>query len=297
MKYQQAWPQLSEKQVRSAVAALKKLQLREDALWADDSPIQLLFSYQYLEDISKKLRPKLITVPHQILPEKTEVCLIVKNNCPQNLLQGLKSQFGKVLTITKLTRNYAEHEERRKLCGKFDLFLYDKHIKAGVLPSRVGKALIGKKKNPIAITVRSVAGVSNEVARVKKCAFYFKSGGVSTSIKVARLDFTDDEIVDNVIAVLNKMSTLLDPSSIQSISIKTPDSITLPIYQRAVQIEETKKIKTSVPPASSVLLEAETKEFEQLLDEALVSQEKRKEIFGLLTAAIGFNQSWLKTRF
>jgi len=279
--YQQVWPLLSEKQIRSAIAALKKMQNADDALWVDDSPVQLLFSFQYIEDISKKLRPKEIKVPHSILPEKTSVCLIVRDECPPPLLQGLKTQFGKVLTLRKLSRNYTDKEERRKLCGRFDLFLYDKRIKSSALPTRVGKVLIEKKKNPIPIVVRSLTGVSNEVERIKKCALYFKNGGVSTNLKVARLDFTDDEIVDNIIAVLNKMSTILDPVSVQSISLKTPDSMSLPLYQCAKQNKVARKIKTNNAPASSVPLEAESAEFEKLLDQALNNSEKRKEIFGL----------------
>lgn len=91
------------------MVALNKLQNSEDALWTEDSPVQLQFSFQFIVDISKKLRPKLMCVgashpslthnrkvPHQIFPEKTAVCLIVRDNIPPTLLQGLKSQYGKV---------------------------------------------------------------------------------------------------------------------------------------------------------------------------------------------------------
>lgn len=89
-------------------------------------------------------------------------------------------------------------------------------------------------RNPIAITVRSIGGVSNEIERVKGCALYFKNGGVSTyvlqlvsiitfgfcrALKVARLDFTEDQIIDNVKAVLSKMPSVIDPSAVQSICI------------------------------------------------------------------------------
>jgi len=278
--YQQDWKGLSEEQIRDAVVALKKLSSDENSLWASDSPVQLQFGFQYLEDISKKLRPKLIEVPHQIYPETTSVCLIVRNECPPQLMQTLKSQLGKVITLSKLKRNYHDVEEKSKLCGRFDLFLYDKRLPAQSLPHVCGKVFLEKKKNPISITVRTVGGVLNEIERVKQCALYFKNGGVSTTIKAARFDFTDEQIVENITAVLSKMHKFVDPVSVQSISIKTTDSIALPVYQCAVQQREAKKIKTN-PPAGSVPAEEESHNFFKKIERALQNDEYAKQEFGI----------------
>jgi len=139
-----AWGGVSHDQICSAVCALKKS--NETGLWADDSPVQLTFGFQKVTEISTRLRPKLIDVPHQILPEKAEVCLIVRDNCPPALLSDLKSRLGKVITLKKLIRNYRENESRSQLCGSFDLFLHDKRIAAHVIPYRCGKVFMNKKK-------------------------------------------------------------------------------------------------------------------------------------------------------
>jgi len=278
MAQQQDWLELPEDQLRSAIAALSKQQV--GGLWADDSAVQLQFGFQYLTNVSKKLRPKLITVPHQIFPEKVAICLIVRNNCPNNLLMQLKSQLGKVLPLKKLRKNYKDHEERRKLVGRFDLFLYDAAIPANNIAGACGKAFIEKKKNPISIKVTTLEDVRDEIEKVKSSAVYFKSGGVSSTIKVGRSDFTEDQLVENINAVIKRMHNRLDPLSVQNIHIKTPDSISLPLYQCAKQNTKARKIKKTIPKQSREIY-IETDEFDSQLDAALRSKNKRAKIFGL----------------
>jgi len=136
-----------------------------------------------------------------------------------------------------------------------------------------------KKKNPVSITVRSVGGVMNEIKKVKSSALYFKNGGVSTSLKVARLDLTTDQIVENISSVLKKMYTILDPKAVQIICMKTPDSVSLPLYECVRPSCKQPIHLITRPPASSVLIEAETDAFENDLTEATLSSAKRRKFF------------------
>jgi len=251
-------------QIRSAVVALRKSQVAD--LWADDSPIQVVFGLQLIVDVSKKLRPKLIKLPHRVFPKNTDVCMIVQDNCSPTLLSNLKSRLGKVITMRKLRKNYKDFESKRNLCGRFDLFVYDRRISAVAFTDFLGKAFLSKKKNPIAIAAREVPQILREIDNVKSSALYFKNGGASTSIKVGLLDLTDDEIVENTLALLKAMYKIFDPSIVQSISLKTPDSVSLPIYNSLAE-PPAKRIKLQVrPPASSIPIEAETEEFAKKLD-------------------------------
>lgn len=133
----------------------------------------------------------------------------------------------------------------------------------------------------MAITVRSVGGVIEEINKVKSSALYFKNGGVTTCLKVAHMDFTVDQIVENTSVVLKKMYTIFDPSVVQSISIKAADSVSLPLYQCVRPRKATPKPIITRPPVKSIPIEAETAAFERLVDTALVNPKKRKAIFSL----------------
>jgi len=262
---------ISEDQIRSAVSALKDS--KKDELWADDSPVQLVFALQQLSDISKRFRPKLIKVPHPLFSKKASVCLIVEGrNISAVLLSKLKSCFGKVITMSKLRANYREPERRAVLCGRFDLFVYDRRINAERLATVCGKPFLTKKKNPVSISVRTMSGVMSEIERVKSSAVYFRNGGTTTSIKVANLDFADDQIVENASAILKKMSTIFDSLAVQSISIKTADSVSLPLFQCARPSNRSSKPIITRPPAASIPIEAESEEFERDLDLALANK-------------------------
>jgi len=269
---------ISEDQIHRAVSALRG---NKKELWADDSPLQLVFALQELTDISKRFRPKLIKVPHPLISKKASVCLIIKDRISAVLLSKLKSCLGKVITMRKLELNYREPERRAVLCGRFDLFVYDKRIDAGRLATLCGKPFLTKKKNPVSINVRSVGGVMSEIEQVKSSALYFKNGSATTSIKVAHLDFTDSQIVENVNAVLKEMSTIFDPLAVQSICIKAADSVSLPLFQCVRPSNPRPKPIITRPPAASVPIEAESAEFERQLDMALVNKHARREIFGL----------------
>jgi len=89
---------------------------------------------------------------------------------------------------------------------------------------------------------------SKKIEKLKSSTFYVKSsgGGTSITIKAARLDQTDEEIADNIFAVLKFMRPILG-YKVQSISFKSPDSISIPVYQNIVLPREEKvpvKIQT-----------------------------------------------------
>jgi len=141
------WGEISayQDQIHSAVSALKNL--NNNDLWADDGFVHLCFGLQKVVDISKTFRATLFDVPHQILPDKTDVCLFVRDGCPPQLLSDLKARLGKVITLHKLCTNYNDYEQKRQLSNRYDLYLYDKHIHAHVLPYRLGEHFLQKKKN------------------------------------------------------------------------------------------------------------------------------------------------------
>jgi len=122
----------------------------------------------------------------------------------------------------------------------------------------------------------------NAVEKIKYSALYYKNGGICTTIKVARLDHTEEQIVENITTVIKRMRAVsgFDPSAVQSISIKAQGGTTLPFYQCARHPTGRTKFKRTLP-ASSVPIEAETDGFDKILTQAAVSGYKRRKIFSL----------------
>ncbi len=102
-------------------------------------------------------------LPHGILPEPTEVCLIVKD-----LQKGLKVDhepttihfrdilnekgigpdfISTVMPLRELKVEYKAYETKTALCHKFDAFLADDCIMR-LLPQFLGKAFYKRKKFP-----------------------------------------------------------------------------------------------------------------------------------------------------
>jgi len=218
------------------IAAVKALRLTtDDKLWASDSPVQINFGLGLITDLTKDFRPKTIPLPSPLLPANADVCLVVKDSIDNTLFQKLKlsGKIKKVIRRKKFAANYQDFQERQKLVGRFDLFLVERGVRdCGTI---FGKSFFSTKKVPVPITVADADAVLKKVEELKSSALYIKcaAGGTSVTIKAARLDLTDDEVVNNIQAVLKYMRPIFG-SKVQSISIKTADSISLPIYQNIV---------------------------------------------------------------
>jgi len=235
----------SKDQVICAVNALRKTST-DTKLWVSDSPVQIIFALGYITDLAKDFRPRAIPLPSPLLPTNADVCLVVKDTIDTQLLATLKlSGIKKVIKRNKFEVNYKDFEEKQKLCGRFDLFLVERGTKA--YHPLFGKAFISKKKVPVPIVVTDADQVKQKIEQLKSSAFYNKSsGGNSITIKAARLDQTDEEIVGNIMAVLSHMRPIFG-KKVQSISLKTPDSLSLPIYQTIVIPEGRILLKRKAP--------------------------------------------------
>jgi len=236
----------SDDQVSAAVKALRLTS--DDKLWASDSAVQINFGLGLVTDLTKDFRPKAIPLPTPLLPANADVCLVVKDSIDSSLFQKLKlsGKMKKVIRRKKFATNYNDFQERNKLVGRMDLFLVERGVRE--CNKIFGKAFFSTKKVPVTITVADADEVLKKVEELKSSAFYIKAaaGGNSVTIKAARLDMTDEEAVNNIQAVLKYMRPILG-SRVQSISIKTPDSMSLPIYQNIVERPTRVSLKRKAP--------------------------------------------------
>ena len=113
-----------------------------------------------------------MSVPHPLLAEDAEICLITKDPAAsyQNAMAAAAAfsptcaRVTRVLGVTDLKHSYKEYEARRKLCNSHTLFLADERV-SKLLSPLLGKEFFRKKKLPAVVRLPRPTKVE-EIARV-----------------------------------------------------------------------------------------------------------------------------------
>jgi ribosome biogenesis protein UTP30 len=194
---------------------------------------------------SNKLVP--IPLPFPLLNlDVAEVCLIVKDHqgeghkdAKKRVAEMEKCGVAKVLGISKLRNNYKPHEAKRQLCDSYDLFLADARI-LPLLPKLLGKHFFKKKRQPVPVDLTK----KDWVAQIRKAAAatYARQGaGTCVSVKIGRGSHSQKEIVANCVAAVDAVVERVVArkwANVQSVFLKTTDSVALPLYNALPDPEE-----------------------------------------------------------
>ncbi|KAI9920402.1 hypothetical protein PsorP6_015578 [Peronosclerospora sorghi] len=231
---------LDEAQVRRAVLALqlfveKKKHKRAKTPLVDEVEYLSCILTRKLVPTKTTLKPIPITLPHAIYDaESAEICLFVKDDDKKRIKEALAKDpvksVTKIMTVKKLRKHFARFEDRRALVAAYDLFLADDRV-LPYLKGPLGTKFFTKKKTPIAVRV-SRKNVATSVRLASRRTALHISAGVCNNVKVARLDMTLEQIVENIMVAMNECAHLVPKgwNGVQSISIKTSDSVALPVY-------------------------------------------------------------------
>lgn len=148
--------------------------------------------------------------------------------------------ISKVIGVSKLRQKYAQYEAKRQLCSSYDVFLADNRITAK-LPHLIGKVFFIKKKIPLVVDLRR--GNWEKVFRkALKSTPFFLTEGICARLLVGHSGMSRDAIIENILMACENAAKILPKewNFIQSLHIKTHDSISLPIYN---------SLPVSVPPS------------------------------------------------
>jgi ribosome biogenesis protein UTP30 len=152
--------------------------------------------------------------------EDQQVCLITKD--PQREYKDqlrsknlMESTVHKVIGVTKLRQKYKPHEAKRLLCRSYDSFLADERV-IPLLPKLLGKTFFERKKIPVPVNLTR-KDVGKELERALDSTYLFVGNGC-----------TSENIADALPALMEKIPK--GWSNIQSIHLKTNQSVALPLY-------------------------------------------------------------------
>ena len=247
-------------QVTKAVAALRKHSEKVKAeggsklFDGDDDDAEtysvMVSTRRVPQRASNKLVP--IPLPHPLLSlDVAEVCLIVKDHqgeghkdAKRKVAEMEKCGVAKVLGISKLRNNYKPHEAKRKLCDSYDLFLADARV-LPLLPKLLGKTFFKKKRQPVPVDLTK----KDWPAQVRKAAaatYARRGAGTCVSVKVGRAAHSQKEIVANAMAAIDGVVDAVVArkwANVQSIFLKTTESVALPVYNALPDAEEDAKAR------------------------------------------------------
>ncbi|KAJ2960705.1 hypothetical protein NQZ79_g3906 [Umbelopsis isabellina] len=225
---------LDDKQTKSAVKALVKHVKSKESndLLSDEAVIWLIVGTKKIPD-TRKTKPKRLNLKHSILPQGAEVCLFTKD--PQKEYKELLSskqvkRVNKVMGISKLRDKYKPFEAKRKLCAAYGLFLADDRV-IPLLPKLLGKEFFLKKKQPIPVDMTK-SNLKAEIERALDSTYMHINAGSCSAIKVGTTALSEQHIFENILAVVPQVVENIPKKwkNVQSINIKTSDSISLPIF-------------------------------------------------------------------
>ncbi|XP_077210317.1 uncharacterized protein LOC143845791 [Tasmannia lanceolata] len=199
---------------------------------------ELLYLVLTLKKIPAKTRqnPYQIPLPHPLhsFNGSDSICLII-NDCSslsyKNKITSESIPISKILKLSKLRSDYKPFEAKRKLCESHDLFFADERI-IHLLPKLLGKEFFKKKKIPIPVDLTQKNWKEQIRKGCESTLLYLRTGTCSI-VKIGRVSQGRDEIVENVMAAVEGISSIVPKkwANVWSFHLKSLESLALPVYQ------------------------------------------------------------------
>lgn len=204
------------------------------------------------------MSPPCSPIPHSLYDPATnagsEICLFTKDppapevdpvvsgiptvNPVKAALQAKPvAGITKILSLEKLRKNYHQFGDRRRLLAGYSLFLTDERIMPR-LPALLGAKFYEKKKQPVAVNL-AMHDFTKELVKARDSTYMYLSTGATLTVRISKSSFSRADTAANILAALPHIAAHVPRKwkGIQSIHIKSTNSIALPIYNSAASIE------------------------------------------------------------
>lgn len=134
-----------------------------------------------------------------------------------------------------------------------------------MLPALLGKPFFSRSAKvplPVSLDVETPARLAAELRAAVECTYVHLAASASTGIRVARADFTAEQLAENVAAVVEALVARKVPAGwrgVRSFHIKSPDSAALPIWMTQ-ELYADDDVLDPVAEERKALVDAEKKE-------------------------------------
>ena len=239
-----------EKQVEKEESSKNK----KTSLLGNDRPVQVQLTLFRIPGKSSNC-PIRISIPHPLYQvhrgdgdndmddtqeqEEAEICFIVKEESKtyvQEMVEKFPQYMGcikKVLGLQSLRKKHAQYEQQRELLHKYNMFLVDDRI-LPMVGKALGKHFYKSKRLPIPIKVTRQESLPYMIQKTLKSTFMTINQGTCITIRAGHTGMDSKKIIKNIMAISNNAIPKIPHkwANIQLISIKTPDSMSLPVYNK-----------------------------------------------------------------
>ncbi|CAO3597719.1 unnamed protein product [Absidia cylindrospora] len=235
-----AIPEFNYTQASKAITALKEYASREfddDLLGSSDRGIWMQIKLAKMNSGNKQ-RHQFISVPHCILPEDAEVCLLVIDGAKefQQKIDDLKlGRKFTVLTGKAFREKYSRFEAKRQVARQFGLFLVDASL-ASKINSLFGESFKKANKAPSIINVSQDKQVLSDeqlkenINNALNGTILSKNASDLKNTKFGRVEMSEKDLMDNFKVVFESWKKDVEWKFVQSVSILSDNSVVLPIY-------------------------------------------------------------------
>lgn len=194
-----------EEQLKAALTELRKDKERKF-----DQTVDLIINLQKF-DVKKTPVNIFVSVPHKVREKKIGAFLEVKNK--------------NVETITKEDfRKYSDKKELKKLINKFDFFIAQANLMAGVATT-FGRFLgpAGKMPSPqLGVLINADDKSINELKERINNSVRIKTKEASIKTAIGKQNMKDEEIIENIMTIYNAVLKAMpkEKDNIRNIEIK-----------------------------------------------------------------------------
>lgn len=232
---------------------------KKSALFGNDAVVQVQFGLE-VAPAKPSSKPIRIPLPHGFYRaskdgneaddddddddglEEAEVCLIVKEESKKSVQEMISHHpehmgcIKKVLGLQSLRKKHNSYQQRRALLEKYDIFMADDRI-LPMLGKAIGKGFFNTKKQPIPVRLtrheRALPLVIYQCLTAS--TFMTRPAGTCVTIKIGNTGMRPEKLVANIAATVEAAvpkGIHRQWANVRSVSIKTPESAALPIYNK-----------------------------------------------------------------
>jgi hypothetical protein len=167
--------------------------------------------------------------------DETQLCLFVRDNKKEEFKTLLAEEpFFPQLKIKKLGSLYKQlktYQDKHLFASQYDFFFAENEIVTGLI-SFLGKPFLSKNKGPRPVTTQNV--VEQVLKELNGTKILLRTGQTNLDVKVARLNWTVTDIVNNVVDFVENQLAAAVPygtqNEILNLYVRTNTSPSLPIY-------------------------------------------------------------------
>ncbi|XP_026468784.1 ribosomal L1 domain-containing protein CG13096-like [Ctenocephalides felis] len=249
--------ELCSNKVKKAVEATFELITKSENTTLLDDEVPMLLQISCIKIPKCPLRTVRYTLPHSLVNDNTEICLIVldlkrgRKIDPepteihyQDLLAEAGIKNVKVLPFTQLKLEYSQFEAKKRLLNLYDVFLVDAKISGHVFHI-LGKTFVKARKLPTSVRMNQKDLKHEFTKALNKTSIMLTPRGNTTITKVGHSKMTSQEVTDNIIAASNWLKSNYPGGweNIESIYVKSPTTLSIPIH---ISLKSPNEVKVPV---------------------------------------------------